>query len=209
MSDIKFVIVYDTYCGWCYGAHPVFDALVNSGADVETYHRHLFQGANAHRMADGFGAQAETYDARIGEMSGQPFSEDYVNNILRSDSEVLESKLTAQAAHLIRERGAKAELDLAARLQKQRYVEGVSAANRDMVVAALIAEGVSPEAAERIGSKGLAAETESSTQKAIAWMEAVGGQGVPTVVMINGDTTTAIDASRYMGNSQAITALVQ
>lgn len=207
MSKTKFIIVYDTYCGWCYGAHPVFNALVESKADVETYHRHLFQGANAHRLADGFGAQAEKHDVRIGQMSGQPFSRTYVENILRSDSEVLDSSLTAQAAHLIRERGAKAELALAARLQKERYVDGVSAADLDAVVSALVAKGVTVDIAERIGTRELAAETAATTAKAIEWMNAVGGQGVPTIVMIKDDGMTSVDASAYLGRPAEIVAL--
>ncbi|WP_282154123.1 hypothetical protein [Ruegeria atlantica] len=50
----RFTYIYDTYCGWCYGAAPVIDALIESGADVTVMHRHLFQGANAYRMGDGF-----------------------------------------------------------------------------------------------------------------------------------------------------------
>jgi len=51
----RFTYIYDTYCGWCRGAHPVITALIESGAEVEMQHIHLFQGANAYRMADGFG----------------------------------------------------------------------------------------------------------------------------------------------------------
>ncbi len=209
MPGTKFIVIYDTYCGWCYGAHPIFDALIKSGADVETYHCHLFQGANAHKMADGFGAQAESYDMRIAQMSGQPFSKLYVRNILRSDTEVLASALTAQAACLVHERGAKTEMSLAARLQKARYVDGVSAANRDAVVSALIAEGVEAEQANRIGTADLAAQTAAIADEATAWMRKVGASGVPTLIKIQDNKMASIDVASYFGRASDISALAK
>jgi len=204
----KFIVVYDTYCGWCYGAHPVFEALVASGADVQTYHRHLFQGPNAHKMADGFGAQAEQYDMRIGQMSGQPFSQDYVQNILRSPTEVLASGLTAQAACLIHAQGAQAELALAARLQKARYVEGVSAADTASVVTALVAAGLPQAEADRLGTAELLAQTADIASQAATWLDRVGARGVPALIKVQGDQLTPVDVGALMGDPSQVLALV-
>ncbi|MDC0739330.1 DsbA family protein [Cognatishimia sp. SS12] len=207
MPNTKFIVIYDTYCGWCYGAHPVLDALVNSGAEVETYHRYLFQGYNAHRMADGFGVQAARMDARIGQMSGQEFSEAYMTNILGSKTEVLESGLTAQAAALAHGKGPKVELAVAARLQKLRYVDGVSATDRDAIVAALIAEGFSEADAARIGTKELAAEAAALAETAADYLAQVHAGGVPTILKLTEEGAQVISPTDFMSNPAAIVKL--
>ena len=50
--------------------------------------------------------------------------------------------LTAQAAALVHDQGAKAEIKLAQALQKARYVDGISAANSDLVRKVLAEFGV-------------------------------------------------------------------
>lgn len=207
MSNKKFTVIYDTYCGWCYGAAPVLEALVATGAEVETLHRQLFSGANAHKMADGFGAQAIQIDGRIGELSGQTFSPEYIENILRSKTEILDSKLTAQAAVLVHDKGPEVELSLAARLQEARYVDGASATDRDVVVAALTAEGVLAEDAEKIGSKELEEKAAHMARQAETVLSRVGAGGVPTVLMHVDGKTELVDVARYFGRPEAISLL--
>lgn len=207
MTNLKFTIIYDTYCGWCYGAAPVLDALVSSGATVQLLHRQLFVGANAHKIADGFGAQAIRMDAQIEKLTGQEFSKTYMDNILRSKDEILNSELTAQAAVLIRDKGPQAELSLAARLQKQRFVDGVSAADRAAVIAALIAEGVSAQAADQLGSAEIRLKADETAHQAAQVMMQHGGRGVPTVLCSGRDGTEIIDISRYYGNPNKVLKL--
>lgn len=207
MSNKSFVVIYDTYCGWCYGAAPVLEALASSDAKVELLHRQLFSGSNAHRMADGFGKQAERVDAHIEKLTGQPFSQAYVERILRSKSEVLNSELTAQAAALVHDNGAAAELKLAARLQKLRYVEGASAADRTALVTALVAEGVSEAEAEQLGTAGLRAKADEVSARAMTLLAQYGAQGVPTVLDVSTGDAQIIDVSRYYGAPAQIRAL--
>lgn len=204
MTDKKFTIIYDTYCGWCYGAAPVLEVLVSSGAEVELLHRQLFSGANAYKIADGFGAQAIRIDAQIGKLTGQEFSKTYMDKILRSKDETLNSELTAQAAVLIHDKGPQAELSLAARLQKQRFVDGVSASDRSAVVNALIAEGVPAQVADQIGSVDLRHMADKKAQQAAHLMMQHGGRGVPTVLSAGRDGSEIIDISRYYGNPDDI-----
>ncbi len=207
MSNVKFIIVYDTYCGWCYGAAPVLEALAGSGADVEVLHRYLFKGANAHRMADGFGEYARRYDAEIARLTGRIFSQTYMDSVLGSETEVVESGLTAQAAALVHHKGPIAELSLAARLQHARYVDGVSAADRTSVVDALIREGVSRTEAERIGTAELAAEAADQAGRAEEIMMVGGARGVPAVFRIMGDRGEQISVSDYYRSPERILEL--
>ncbi len=206
--DEKFIIIYDTYCGWCYGAAPIFDALVATGTKVEALHRHLFQDPLAYKMSEGKGAQVLVADARINELTGQPFSETYRENVVLSDTEVLNSQFTAQAAALVHDQGVEAEFKLRKHLETARYVDGHSASNRDAIVDALIAQGVSEEQAESVGTPELAARAAQTSRRARDLMADVGSQGVPTVLKVSGNRITQIDHSQYYGRPQDIAAEV-
>jgi len=194
---LKYTIIYDTYCGWCYGAAKALEALTQSDAAVEVLHRRLFHGRNAPRLADGFGRAAADMDARIGAMTDQPFSEAYYQNILMSKTEILDSGLTAQAAALVHDKGAQAELSLARWLQQARYVDGVSADDRDHIITALRLEGVSQESADRIGSAQLARQAELIAQRAEALQQKYGAAGVPTVLRHAAGKTELVDTAQF------------
>lgn len=208
MSDEKYVVIYDTYCGWCYGAGPVFDALAESGALVEALHRHLFQGPLAYRMSEGKGAQVLVADARINALTGQEFSQTYKQNVVLSDTEVLNSQYTAQAAELVRDRGIEAEFSLRRRLEQARFVGGASAADRDAVVAALIAEGVPKSEAEQVGTPELAEKAAQTSRRAQDLMAQVGSHGVPTVLKVTGKTVTQFDHTAFYGRPQDVASAV-
>lgn len=197
----RFIYIYDTYCGWCYGAAPVIGALIDSGADVSVMHRQLFQGANAHRMGDGFGRMALSYDRRIQQLTGQKFSDAYVQAVLGDPDEVLDSSLTAQAAALVHDQGAKAEMALMHQLQKARYIGGKSASDVRAVRGALSEFNVSAPLA-----RGIEEATRISAEAAFLQARH-GAQGVPTLLQQLNGKTTPINLSNYFGNPEDISAL--
>lgn len=197
----QFTYIYDTYCGWCYGASKVIGALINSGAEVTMLHRHLFQGPNAHRMAGGFGRMALQYDRRIAGLTGMEFSPAYADNVLLSADEILESGKTAQAAALVHDRGARAEFALARALQSARYVEGRSAADEQPIHAALKAAGITEALG---GGKARAAQISGEAARILAQ---VGAGGVPTLLMHKDGETRVIDIASFYDNPAAISGL--
>lgn len=196
-----FTYIYDTYCGWCYGGEPVITALVNSGAEVKVLHRHLFQGANAHRMGDGFGRMAMQYDRRIASLSGQEFSDAYARNILQAPDEVLESGLTAKAAALVHGRGAKAEMALAARLQRERFVNGRSAADKAVIEAALAEVGVTSDL------DGAEDQARAICEEAASLLARYGLSGVPALLRHDASGTQIINIGDFYQSPERIAAL--
>ncbi|WP_421863748.1 DsbA family protein [Motiliproteus sp.] len=191
MSDPQFTLIYDTYCGWCYGAAPIFDVLVQADIHITALHRRLFQGGAQLKMSNGFGQFAERADQRIAQQTGQPFSQTYVTQILRSKTEELNSELTARAAVLVHPQGAATEMALAHRLQKARYVDGLSASDPEPIIAALqpLLDGSMTEQQIRaaLASESLSVEATAIAQRAEALMQRVGSSGVPTLVCtVNG-----------------------
>ncbi len=209
MSEEKTVIVYDTFCGWCYGAAPVFDAIVKSGETVEVLHRHLFQGAGAPRMSEGKGEQILRTIPQLEALTGQIFSQAFKDKIARSQTEVLESGLSAQAAALVHDLGPEKEFALRHRLETLHFSEGVSSNDRRAIIDALIAEGVAPEQAERIGTPELAAKAADLAEKAKSLMAAVQSRGVPTVLKVKGDQAFQLDHQAFYGRPEAIAEIFE
>lgn len=197
----RFIYIYDTYCGWCYGAAPVITALLGSGADVSVMHRHLFQGTNTHRMGDGFGRMALQYDNRIAQLTRQSFSEAYLRNVLGSPDEVLDSTLTAQAAALIHDHGAKLEMALAHTLQNARYIDGVSASDEGAVRAALSGFGVTGPL--RSGN----AKARQISTAASSLLARHGLKGVPVLLQETADRFEQINLTNYYDDPHQIAAL--
>jgi putative protein-disulfide isomerase len=204
----KFTIIYDTYCGWCYGGARVLEALVERAPEAQVYHSYLFKGPNSHKMSQGFGAQAEQFDARIGQLTGQEFSRAYVQNVLQGADEVLESGLTAQAAVLVQSQGGVAELDLARQLQKARYVDGMSAQNTAHVAQALKNAGVSDDDIAKLGTPDLAARALERSRQADVILREAQANGVPCLLMRDNEGLHQINVGAFYQDPSAVEQLL-
>ena len=197
----RFTYIYNTYCGWCRGAHPVIAALIESGAEVEMLHIHLFQGANAHRMADGFGKVALAHDTRVAGLTGEVFDQRYVDHVLGSPTEVLDSTFTAWAAALVHDQGASAEIKLAHDLQNQRYIDGISAQNRAAVETALARLGVTAPLDD--GAKA-AAQTAARARQTLASLNL---GGVPQLIVEKTGQRHVLSIADFYKSPSSVTAL--
>ncbi|MEJ6391927.1 hypothetical protein V8J82_01585 [Gymnodinialimonas sp. 2305UL16-5] len=175
--------------------------LIESGAEVEMLHIHLFQGANAHRMADGFGMVALAHDTRVAGLSGQGFDQRYVNQVLGSSTEVLDSTFTAWAAALVHDQGARTEIALAHDLQNQRYIDGISAQNRAAVEAAIARLGVT--AALEDGAQD-AMQTAAQARQTLASLNL---GGVPQLILEENGHGHVLSISDFYKSPSAVTAL--
>lgn len=203
-NEEKVVIIYDTFCGWCYGAAPVFDALIESGTQVDVLHAHLFDEHNALKMSDGKGAQILNVVPRIESLTGQIFSDAFKERIALSETEVLQSGLSAQAAALVHGQGAEKEFSMRRRLESLHFGEGVSSMDRTAFVKAAIEEGIAPEDAEKLGTPELVAEAKKQSIQARKLMAAVGSHGVPTVVKVKDGNITQIDHQALYGQPEKL-----
>ena len=56
----RFTYIYDTYCGWCRGAHPVIAALIESGVpEIRLTNR---TRARSEALRHEFGAKIHVHD---------------------------------------------------------------------------------------------------------------------------------------------------
>jgi len=197
----RFTYIYDRFCGWCRGAHPTISALIESGAEVEMLHLHLFQGTKAHRMADGFGKVALAHDTRVAGLSGQDFDQRYIDQVIQSSTEVLDSTYTAWAAALVHDQGPKTEIALAHHLQNLRYIDGVSAQNRSAVETAIARLGVT--AALEDGAQ----PARQTAARARTVLDSLNLSSVPQLILEESRQRSVLSIADFYKSPTAVTAL--
>ncbi len=114
--------VYDPLCGWCYAAEPLVQAAADAGVPIILHGGGLWDPA-VHATEAKRHSMRET-DARISQMTGQPFGEAYLHGLLTDPDSIWWSRPTIAA--VLAAEGVQAGLGLAmiAAIQRGHYVEG-------------------------------------------------------------------------------------
>lgn len=144
MDVSTFLFLIDPLCGWCYAAMPQVRALrAHVGtARFELMPTGLFTGAGARPMTRSFRDYAWSQDQRIAQMTSQPFSQAYYDNVLDNEATSLDSgpaSLLLALAELVK---PGIGFDLLVALQQARFVEGLDLTDRDVLVAVAQAAGI-------------------------------------------------------------------
>lgn len=207
-ETIHLTYLYDPLCGWCYGASPALERLLQQdGFAVTIIPTGLFAGAGAFPMNAGFAAHAWEADQRIAELTGQVFSEDYRNNVLESGTGQVDSgpaTLALTAVHLI---APERELEALKAIQCARYVEG-----RDNGDPAAIADILSAlaldDAATRFASPDdeLLSANRARINAGQAEMRRFGARGVPTLIAGQGQDARVVSSSALYGGADELIA---
>ncbi|MEO7032392.1 MAG: DsbA family protein [Polyangiaceae bacterium] len=178
-------VLYDPLCGWCYGATPALRCLhADSGVRLELAPTGLFSGDGARTMDAGLAEYAWANDQRIEQLSEQRFSKRYRDHVLGATGTRLDSGLATMALTAAALSGPSRELDALEAIQTARYVEGRDVTALGVLVDILRKLGLDAAATRLSGADSeLVAEVESRTSTARRVLRAVGGRGVPTVVV--------------------------
>lgn len=190
--------VYDPLCGWCYGAEP----LVAAAARVLPVLMHgggMMAGANRQAVSAQLRDYVMPHDRRIAEYTGQPFGQAYFEGLLRDSSAMFDSQPPI-AAVLAAQQIADAGLAMLARLQQAHYVEGRRIADAD-VLQALAAELGLPE--EAFAAALASVDSSAHIRTSRAFLNSVGGQGFPTLVLERDGRLQLIDISPFLGKPAA------
>jgi putative protein-disulfide isomerase len=185
--------IYDPLCGWCYGAEP----LVWAAAKVDGLALRMHAGGlwpQPTRLPADMRRYIQQADARVGQMSGQPYGEPYLNGLLFDPELVLESRPVIAAVLAAQALDPAKALPMLRGIQHAHYERGEHV--------------VRPETLRRIASEvGLdAAEFERAlTSVAVdehigasqELMNNVGARGFPTFVLQIGEDWFAVPHGRF------------
>lgn len=175
---MKLIYLFDPLCGWCYASSPAVKKLAEK-FDVAVFATGLFADTGR-KMNPAFAQHAWSNDQRIAQLTGQPFSETYHQQILLGEGE-FNSRALSNACFALLEQGSETMLKVFAELQKARYVDGQDTSQTEVVHQLL--QGLGQGAvAERFDF----AENQAKTTAWIAQGQAIsaqfGVQGVPCLL---------------------------
>jgi putative protein-disulfide isomerase len=174
--------LFDPLCGWCYGAAPALQALIEAGHDVTLVPSGLFV-APGRTMDPGFAAYAWSADQRIAALTGQEFSARYRTDVLNRAGAPFNSGPATLALTAVWKADPAREPQALAAIQRGRYVEGRDVCDPDVLGAILEGLGLPEAAAQaRAPDQKLATATSRRMAAAKALMAQHGLDGVPALL---------------------------
>jgi len=124
--------IYDPLCGWCYGAEP----LVWAASKVDGLALRLHAGGlwpQPTRLPDHTRRYIAQADARVGQMSGQPYGDGYLNGLLLDADLVLESRPVVAAVLAAQSLDAGKALSMLRGIQHAHYEQGKHVVREDVL----------------------------------------------------------------------------
>lgn len=207
MSDtIRLTYLFDPLCGWCYGAAPAIETLMQQeDITVTALPSGLFAGAGAFPMNAGFAAHAWEADQRITQLTGQEFSENYRKNVLESGAGNIDSGPATLALSAVHLTAPEQEFEALKAIQRARYVDGRDNGDAAVIAAVLTELGLN-EAAKRFAApdEELLAFNKSRIEAAQVVMHRFGARGVPTLVVGEGAEARVVSSNALYGQTEAL-----
>ena len=127
---MKIYYLFDPLCGWCYGASATLQKL-NEIYPLTLTPTGLFYQSGRKMDAD-FARYAWSNDQRIEKLTGQPFSQAYLENVLQGEGE-FDSANSLLALTAVQQIAQEQELVVLSALQTARYVDGLDYADLAVV----------------------------------------------------------------------------
>jgi putative protein-disulfide isomerase len=185
MPTVTVTYLFDPLCGWCYAAAPALKFLqAQEGVEVVLAPSGLFAGAGARPMDAQFAAYAWSNDQRIQQLTGQPFTQAYRDQILGAASGRFDSGPATLALTAVAQTAPAHELGALHALQHARYVEGRDTAEPEVLADLLRALGLVDAAALTLApDAALHSLVAERVARAQAMLRAVGARGVPQLVV--------------------------
>ncbi|WP_165784512.1 DsbA family protein [Zhengella mangrovi] len=200
--------LFDPLCGWCYGAGPAIETLMQQDdITVTALPSGLFAGSGAFPMNAGFAAHAWQADQRIAQLTGQQFSEAYRRQVLESGAGKVDSGPATLALSAVHLTAPEREFEALKAIQSARYVDGRD--NGDpAVIASVLAEAGLDAAAARFAEPDdeLREVNRSRIEEAQTEMHRFGARGVPTLIAGTGADARVVNSSALYGGADELIA---
>ncbi|CAJ92894.1 DSBA-like thioredoxin domain-containing protein [Cupriavidus necator] len=193
--------VYDPYCGWCYGLAPLISvAEETEGLKVVAHGGGMLAGERAQMMSGEWREFVRPHEARITALSGQTFGTPYQEGTQFNYDVKLDSA-PPTAAMLAAEWVADAGVRMLKRLQTAYYVEGRHIAERAELVHIAVELGLDAHAFSTAYDQALR-EIGMHFRNTQALLDALGGQGYPTLAIERDGMLSRIHLGRYFGKPE-------
>ncbi|POZ63437.1 DsbA family protein [Chromobacterium alticapitis] len=202
---MKLHYFYDPLCGWCYGASPLLKAAAAlPGMELVMHAGGMIDEAEGRTITPEWRGYVMPHDARIGQMSGQPFGEAYFEGLLRDIGAPLASDPPIAAILAAGNLGLE-PLAMLARIQRAHYQEGRRIAEFD-VLSELAAEQGADAAAFAQAWSAARTEAASHIEQTRQMMAKLGLRGFPSVLLEQDGQLERLELSGWFGKPEQLAA---
>ena len=185
--------LYDPLCGWCYGAEPLAKAAEGViGLDLKLHAGALWPEPT--QLPEHMRRYIQQADARIAQMSGQPFGDAYLNHLLLDPALVLESRPVVAAVLAAQQLDPTKALPMLRGIQHAHYEQGRHVVQEATLVD--IAKSVGLDAAAFLSALH-SVPVDRHIAEAREFMNNIGAQGFPTFVLQIGDDWFGVPHGRF------------
>ncbi|MCU7933206.1 MAG: DsbA family protein [Candidatus Thiodiazotropha sp. (ex Codakia rugifera)] len=191
-AGVQLIYLMDPHCGWCFGYSGTIQKIVAHYQDDERLKLSLVTGGLMHpAIATGpeFGEEKRPIAARVEQIFGVKFADDYFSKVLGSGH--LGSLLPCQVINAVKTTAPEAVFDFAARLIDAAFKE-----SRDISKLSVCLD-VAGEAGfdiEEIRSLVSSPEVKTMTEDSLYFAKQVGA-GFPSLFLRSGDSLTHLGGS--------------
>jgi putative protein-disulfide isomerase len=193
--------LYDPLCGWCYAAAPLLDAVARRLPElpVRLHGGGLFSGQ---RITPGLAAHIREHDARIAHLSGQTFSEPYLQGLLNDPATRLDSPPLIAAILTVTQLDPGSAVAMLRAIQQAHYQHGWRVSEPDRLLTLAQSVGLSAPAFGRAFAAQLATGVDHHLAQTAQLMARTGAAGYPTLALQQGDRLLRLDHSRCYGHPE-------
>ena len=185
--------IYDPLCGWCYGAEP----LVRAAIMVPDLKLKLHAGGlwpQPTQLPPETRRYIQQADARIAQMSGQPFGAAYLSGLLLDPTMILDSRPTIAAVLAAQSLDPAKALPMLKGIQHAHYEHGRRVVERDVLCAIAAESGLD---AEEFSAALDDADAHAHIEETRRLMNRVGSGGFPTFVLQIDDDWLPVPHGRF------------
>ena len=188
--------IYDPLCGWCYGAEPLVRAAQEAaGLGLELHAGALFPQPT--QLAPEMRRYIQQADRRVGEISGQPYGDAYLNGLLLDPTLVLDSPPTIAAVLAAQALDPAKALPMLRAIQHAHWEHGRRVVEREVLLDLAADCGFDRVEFAAALDRAPADEHIARTRQL---MEHVGAGGFPTFVLQVDDRLLPVPHQRFAGS---------
>lgn len=193
---------HDPLCGWCYGAAPLLAAAYRvPGLKVNLLGGGLWPRPMS--LPAPMRAQIRAADARIGQMTGQPFGKDYLEGWLADETGIVDSRPTTEAWLAAQSISPELGLKMLQGIQRAHYVEGRRVVEPEVL--ASIAQSIGISAADFDAAK-TSVDVDAHIDDTRRLMSQLGVGGFPTAFLEHNGQLQAVALQSFFGQPDAFAA---
>lgn len=202
MNEMTLHYVYDPLCGWCYGAAPLLEAAAKiPGLQIVLHAGGLWLCERRQPMGAALRDYVRPHDERIQALTGQPFGQNYFDELLLKDGLLLDSEPPIRAILAVSALGGDG-LAMLHRIQQSHYRDGQWVGALAHLTALAQEQGIRAAAFEQAYQSVNLREHLTESQ---GWLSRLGGQGYPSLGLMQGDRLVSLPVSPYLGDPAAFT----